>query len=49
MLDKGVVVFLDNILIYTNIAQEHFELLKKEFTHLCRHAFYCKLKKRSFV
>ena len=31
MLDK-VVVFLDNMLIYINIAEKYFKLLKKVFT-----------------
>ena len=44
MLDKGVVVFLDDILIYSTTVEEHFKLLEKVFTHLCRHVFYCKAK-----
>ena len=44
MLDKGVVVFLDDILIYSKIVEEHFELLEKVFARLHKHAFYCKLK-----
>ena len=42
MLDK-VVVFLDELLIYSTIAQEYFKLLEKVFTLLCKHVFYCKL------
>ena len=49
MLDKGVLVFLDNILIYSKIVEEHFELLEKVFACLCKHKFYCKLKKCSFL
>ena len=37
MLDKGVVVFLDYILIYSIIAEEHFKLLEKVFTCLQKH------------
>ena len=48
MLDKGVVGFLDNILIYSNSVEEHFEILKSVLTHLCKHAFYCKMKICSF-
>ena len=44
MLDKGVVVFLDDILIYSIMAEEHFILLEKVFTCLYRYEFYCKLK-----
>ena len=49
MLDKGVIVFLDDILIYSAIVKKHFELLEKVFTHLCKYKFYCKLKKCSFL
>ena len=45
VLDKGVVVFLDCILIYSTMAKEHFKLLDKVFTHLYKRAIYCKLKK----
>ena len=45
MLDKGVVVFLDDILGYSIIAEEHFELLVKVFICLPKYALYCKLKK----
>ena len=49
MLDKGVVVFLDDMLIYSTMAEEHFELLEKVFVCLCKYEFYCKLKKCSFL
>ena len=49
VMDKGVVVFLDNILIYSTTAEEQFKLLEKVFTHLLRHAFYWKMKKCSFL
>ena len=45
ILDKGVVVFLNDILICSTMAEEHFELVEKVFTHLHKHAFYCKVKK----
>ena len=28
MLDKGVIVFLDEVLIYSTTVEEHFELLE---------------------
>ena len=34
MLDKGVVIFLDDVLIYSTMVEEHFELLEKVFTCL---------------
>ena len=49
MLDKGVIVFLDNLLIYSTMVEEHFEILEKVFAHLCNYEFYCKLKKCSFL
>ena len=49
MLDKGVVVFLYNILIYSIKAEEHFQLLDNVFAHLCKHVFYCKLKQCNFL
>ena len=49
MLDKGVMVFLDDVLIYSTTAEEHFELLEKVFAHLSKYKFYCKLKKCSFL
>ena len=47
ILDKKIVVFLNNILIYSNIVEKYLELLKKVFTCLCKHIFYCMLKKCS--
>ena len=40
MLDKGVMVFLDDILIYSTIVEEHFELLEKVFACLHKYGFY---------
>ena len=49
MLDKRVVVFLDDILICSTMVEEHFELLEKLFACLHMYKFYCKLKKCSFL
>ena len=49
MLDKGVIVLLDDVLIYNTTAEEHFELLEKVFACLHKYKFYCKLKKCSFL
>ena len=49
MLDKGVIVFLDDMLIYSTMVEEHFELLEKIFAHLNKCEFYWKLKKCSFL
>ena len=34
MLDQGVVVFLDDVLIYSTTLEGHFKLLEKVFVHL---------------
>ena len=49
LLDKRRVVFLENVLRYSITTEEHFKLLEKVFTCLHKHAFYCKLKKYSFL
>ena len=49
MLDKAVVVFLDDVLIFSIVAEEHFESLKKVFKCLHKYNSYCKLKKCSFL
>ena len=49
MLDKGVIVFLDDVLIYSTMVEKHFELLEKVFACLHKYKFYCKLKKCSFL
>ena len=49
MLDQGVVVFLDDVLIYSTILEGHFKLLEKVFACLRRYKLYCKLKKCSFL
>ena len=49
LLDNRVLLFLDNILIYSTMVEEHFKLLDMEFAHLYKYEFYCKLKKCSFL
>ena len=44
-LDRGVVAFMDDILIYSSTIEEHKLLLKAVFTRLKEKLFYCKLKK----
>ena len=43
MLDKGVIVFLDDMLIYSTTADKHLKLLEKVFACLRKYKFYCKL------
>ena len=49
MLDKGVIVFLDDVLIYSSIVEENLKLFEKVFACLFKYEFYCKLKKCSFL
>ena len=49
LLDKRVVFFLDDVLLYSTKMEKHFKLVQKVFTHFCKHAFYCNLKKLSFL
>ena len=48
LLDQGVIVFLDDVLVYSHTRDEHIQLLHMVFGKLCQHQFYCKLKKCSF-
>ena len=49
ILDKGVIVFLDDVLIYSTMVDEYFEPLEKVFACLHKYKSYCKLKKCSFL
>ena len=49
LLDQGVVVFLDDILIYSENVTDHFRLLATVFDRLRKYEFFCKLKKCSFL
>ena len=49
MLEKGVVVFLDDMLIYSTTVEEHFEVLEEVFAYLHKYKFYWKLKYCSFL
>ena len=48
LLDRGVVVFLDDILIYAATLAEHNRLLEEVLKRLRESRFFCKLKKCSF-
>ena len=49
MLDQGVVVFFDDVLIYSDTEEEHWQLVEQVLARLREHAFFCKLKKCSFL
>ena len=48
ILDFGVVVFVNYILIHSHTVMEHFILLKKKLAHLCQYILYGKFKNCSF-
>ena len=47
-LDKFVIVFLDNILVYSNSEEEHEQHLRMVLQVLREHQLYAKLSKCSF-
>ena len=48
LLDRGLVCFLDDVLVYSRTLDEHVKLLETVFQRLRKYKFYCKLKKCSF-
>jgi hypothetical protein len=49
LLRKGVLVFMDDILIYLATLEEHVSLLQRVFDILRQHRFFIKLPKCSFA
>ena len=49
MLDSSMVVFLDDILVYSCMVKEHFILLEKVLVCSRQYMLCCKLKKCSFL
>ena len=49
MINSGVAVFLDEILMYLHMVSEHFTFLGKILVCLQQYTFYCRLKKFSFL
>ena len=48
-LDKFVVVYLDDIVVYSNTLEEHVQHLKRVFQVLREHELYMKKEKCSFA
>ena len=48
LLDWGIIVFLDDVLVYNHTRDEHVQLLCTVFDKLRVHSFYGKPKKCSF-
>ena len=49
LLDQGVVIFLDDILMYSEDVTDHFRLLAMVLARLRKYEYFCKLKKCSFL
>jgi hypothetical protein len=47
-IDKFVLVYLDDILVYSNSEEEHLEHLRLVFEALCQHHLYARPKKCTF-
>ena len=48
LLDICVMIYLNNILIYTNNMSEHHRYIKKVLKHLCKAGLYAKAEKCKF-
>jgi Reverse transcriptase (RNA-dependent DNA polymerase) len=48
LLDECIVVYLDDILVFSKSKEEHIKHLKIAFERLRKHEFYAKLKKCEF-
>lgn len=49
LLDRGVKIYMDDIVIYTKTLEEHLELLQEIFTRLRKHNFKLKIEKCFFL
>jgi hypothetical protein len=49
LLGCGIVVYLDDILVYSKTEKKHQQLLREVFELLQKYWFYAKLKKCSFM
>ncbi|CAM6086537.1 unnamed protein product [Calypogeia fissa] len=49
LLDQGVVVFIDDILVYSKTLEEHEQLLKEVFRRLRKAHLYAKPSKSEFA
>ena len=47
LLDHGIIVFIDDVLVYSHTRDKHVQLLRTVFGKLRENWFYCKLKKCS--
>ena len=45
ILNREVVAFMDDVLLYSSTIEKHEQLLKAVFKRLQEKLFYCKLKK----
>ena len=45
LLDRGILIYLDDILIYSKTIEEHKKLLREVFKILKKHKFYVEADK----
>ena len=48
LLDIYIMIYLDNILIYSNDMSKHHQYIKEVLKHLCKASLYAKTKKCKF-
>ena len=48
LLDICIVIYLDNILIYSNNMSKHYQHVKEVLKHLCKAGFYTKAENCEF-
>ena len=49
MVDRGIVIYMDDICVYTETKEEHMELLKQVFERLRKNHLFVKLAKCEFL
>ena len=48
LLDVCIMIYLDDILIYSNNMSEHYQHIKKVLKHFCKASLYAKVEKCKF-
>ena len=48
IMEKWMMVYMDNVIIFSGMAEEHLEHIKKILRQLCKYGLYIKPKKYKF-